>query len=62
MLQEMTLSLSVNMMSYFNTVITKQHHFKITKVFAARILFFVFHGVIRLVTPLSEIQEMQNSH
>ena len=60
----MTLSLSVNMMSYFihNTFITKQHHYKVTKVFAARIVFLVFHGVIRLVTPLSEIEEMQNSH
>ena len=58
----MTLSLSLNMMSHYNTFITKQHHYKVTKVFAARILFLVFHGVIRLVTPLSEIQEMQNSH
>ena len=58
----MTLSLSVNMMSYFNTFIIKQHHYKVTKVFAARIVFLVFHGLIRLVTPLSEIQEMQNSH
>ena len=56
----MTLSLIVNMMSY--TFITKQHDYKLTKVFAARIVFLVFHGVIRLVTPLSEIEEMQNSH
>ena len=42
--------------------ITKKHYYKITKLFAAKILYSVFHGVIGLVTPLSEIQEMQNSH
>ena len=60
----MTLSLILNMISNFthNTFITKQHHYKLTMLFSARILFLVCHGVIRLVTPLSEIEEMQNSH